>query len=148
MSALIQNKTVVLGTFPIQMNQYHRKTKHKSSGLTGGTEGCQKGSMALEHRTSSKTQRIGLILLRNSLGDAEIRIHLIDPHCPLCDPLVHQASETLSNTFHNWHYEIPLLYAVVIYFYSYFHNFHLYTSSCVSDFSLKVIENSFSSWET
>lgn len=71
MSALIQNKTVMPGTFTIQMNQYHRKTKHKSSGLIDGTEDC-KGNMALEHGMSSKTQQIGLILLSYSLGAAEM----------------------------------------------------------------------------
>lgn len=71
MSALIQNKAVMPGTFPIQMNQYHRKTKHKSSGLMDGIEEC-KGSVALEHGMSSKTQRIVLIQLRYSLGDAEM----------------------------------------------------------------------------
>lgn len=53
------------------MNQHHRKTKHKSLGLMDGTEGC-KGSVALEHGMSSKSQRIGLILLRYSLGAAEM----------------------------------------------------------------------------
>lgn len=53
------------------MNEHHRKTKHKSSGLMDGTEGC-KGSVALEHGISSKTQRTGLTLLRYSLGAAEM----------------------------------------------------------------------------
>lgn len=53
------------------MNQRHRKTKHKSSGLMDGTGGC-KGSIALEQGMSIKTQRIGLILLRYSLGAAEM----------------------------------------------------------------------------
>lgn len=49
----------------------NRKTQQKSSGLTAGTEGC-KGSMGLEHRTSSETQMIILILLRWRLSTAEM----------------------------------------------------------------------------